>query len=293
MVMSRKVGRKERAPQRSLPQEYFSALNDAGCSISTIHVVPVSNCQSVGSHPEFPHIFPPISPRFKPRTPVFKERIPQENLYEGVPPGVSVKSSPQFVKSNESRVFKDQALVSEDELDLENFDPLTYLELVGEYSPHAASGKWGYDTDSEGDIVDRDHTNSLFPKRTYGGHYMDHQQVSGDESDDLDQLPPMGPYISADRTARSSSARQRLVDLKYARLFVLKAIEISGEYSCDVPTQKQIQAKGMTTTKQQKARNFLKLIGAIKVSTRTELAPQFPSLGHLKRYLESEIKALQ
>jgi hypothetical protein len=90
-------------------------------------------------------------------------------------------------------------------------------------------------------------------------------------------------------SAINAAAKRSRIDLRYAWQFVMKAIMVAGARSSEVPTQKQIQSKGMTTTKQQKARNFLKSIGAITVNTRTELAPRFPTLGDLRVYLESQM----
>jgi hypothetical protein len=69
--------------------------------------------------------------------------------------------------------------------------------------------------------------------------------------------------------------------------FINKAILVLGSESTKVPTQKQIQRQGMTTTKQQKARAFLKQAGTIIVNTRTELSPRFPTLGHVREYLRT------
>ncbi len=74
-------------------------------------------------------------------------------------------------------------------------------------------------------------------------------------------------------------------EVRCAHEFISRAIMYSGSGSSEVPTQKQIQSKGMTTTKQQKARNFLKAIGAVTVSSRTELARPFPTLGDLRDFL--------
>eukprot|EP00475_Leptophrys_vorax_P027209 TRINITY_DN38795_c0_g1_i1.p1 TRINITY_DN38795_c0_g1~~TRINITY_DN38795_c0_g1_i1.p1 ORF type:complete len:414 (-),score=98.78 TRINITY_DN38795_c0_g1_i1:60-1301(-) len=111
----------------------------------------------------------------------------------------------------------------------------------------------------------------------HGSGYNQQQQQA-----DLMNAAAMANAINA------SNKRSR-IDLRYAWQFVMKAIQVAGSRSSEVPTQKQIQSKGMTTTKQQKARNFLKSIGAITVNTRTELAPRFPTLGDLRVYLESQM----
>lgn len=76
-------------------------------------------------------------------------------------------------------------------------------------------------------------------------------------------------------------------DLDLALAFVNNAISCAegGLNAVEMPTQKQIQRSGMTTTRQQRARNFLKSIGAVVVTTRTEIAPNFHNLGSLRDFL--------
>jgi hypothetical protein len=117
----------------------------------------------------------------------------------------------------------------------------------------------------------------------YYGDYLDDDRAEGEE---FSSIPPgklckegvMSPLVL-------SIIKRSKSDVKCAHEFISRAIMYSGASSSEVPTQKQIQSKGMTTTKQQKARNFLKAIGAVTVSSRTELAFEFPTLGDLQKFL--------
>lgn len=81
-------------------------------------------------------------------------------------------------------------------------------------------------------------------------------------------------------------------DVELSDMFIAKAIEVSGKSSKRVPSQKLIQKLGMHTTKQQKAREFLRSIGAITVNFRTELSPDFENLGELQQYLRLQYGSL-
>jgi len=82
-----------------------------------------------------------------------------------------------------------------------------------------------------------------------------------------------------------SAANIRKDDINLANMFIAKAIEVVGRMSKRVPSQKLIQKLGMHTTKQQRAREFLRSIGAITVNFRTELSPSFPNLGDLQHFM--------
>lgn len=75
-------------------------------------------------------------------------------------------------------------------------------------------------------------------------------------------------------------------DIVVAHEFIAKAIVCLGPQSPDVPTQKQFLRLGMTTTKQQKARRFLRAAGAVVVNTRTQISSRFQTLQDIQDFLQ-------
>jgi hypothetical protein len=96
-----------------------------------------------------------------------------------------------------------------------------------------------------------------------------------------EEHPP--PEVTMTRIA----AKVNLDDLSLGQLFIAKSIQWNGRLSRIVPTQKEMQRMGLTTTKQQKARDVLREIGVIVITSRTELSPRFNSLMQAQKFLES------
>jgi hypothetical protein len=76
-------------------------------------------------------------------------------------------------------------------------------------------------------------------------------------------------------------------DVVVAHHFVLKALRCLGAESTEIPTQKQFLKMGMTTTKQQKARRFLRTIGAVVINTRTQISSRFHTLLDILQFLQT------
>jgi hypothetical protein len=78
-----------------------------------------------------------------------------------------------------------------------------------------------------------------------------------------------------------------LADIEDAILFISIAIQCEGAASNSLPPQKTLQKMGLHTSRQRRAREFLRRTGILRGNLRTYLTDSFDSLGSVSQYLQS------